>query len=180
MKNTYPLLLLGFMLMAFTFQSKAQDFQPLDKSPHDIAYYRKTNLMPPLVKVLYGRPQKSGREIFGNVVPYGKVWRVGANESTEVTFYEDVLFGSEKIKKGIYTLFAIPESSEWTIILSSNLDSWGTYEYDAKQDVARVKSKVKKAEELESFSIGFKEKGQAVEMVLGWDTTRVSVPITTN
>jgi hypothetical protein len=64
--------------------------------------------------------------------------------------------------------------------LSSNLDTWGSYEYDQKQDVARVKSKVKKAEELESFSIGFKEKGQVVEMVLGWDTTRVSVPITTN
>ena len=61
MKKTYPLFLLGFMLMAFTFQANAQDFQPLDKSPHDIAYYRKTNLMPPLVKVLYGRPQKRAR-----------------------------------------------------------------------------------------------------------------------
>lgn len=180
MKKTHLLLLLGFLLTAFVYQVKAQDFQPLDKSPHDIVYYRKTNLMPPLVKVLYGRPQKSGREIFGNVVPFGKVWRVGANESTEVTFYEDVLFGNEKVKKGIYTLYAIPEVEEWTIILSSNLDTWGTYNYDSKQDVARVKSRVKKAEELESFSIGFKEKGQEVLMVLGWDTTRVSVSITTN
>lgn len=180
MKKTHLLLSLGFMLIAFAYRGEAQDFQALDKSPHDIVYYRKTNLMPPLVKVLYGRPQKSGREIFGNVVPFGKVWRVGANESTEVTFYEDVLFGSEKVKKGIYTLYAIPEAEEWTIILSSDLDTWGTYNYDSKQDVARVKSKVKKAEELESFSIGFKEKGQEVQMVLGWDTIRVSVPITTN
>lgn len=176
MKNLY---LVFFVLLSFIFSTKleAQNFQLVDKSPHDIVYYRKTNLMPPLVKVLYGRPQKNGREIFGNLVPYGEVWRVGANETTEITFYEDIVFGDQEVKKGTYTLYAIPEAEEWTIILSSNLDTWGTSSYQEKFDIARVKTKVRKAEEIEVFSIGFKEKGKTIHMIFGWDTTRVIVPI---
>lgn len=176
MKKSY--ILIGTVILLFSFQNvEAQNFQELDKSPHDIVYYRKTNLMPPLVKVLYGRPQKNGRDIFGTLVPYDKVWRIGANESTEITFYEDVLFGEEKVSKGTYSFYAIPGESEWTLILSSNLDTWGSYEYTPKYDVARVKVKVRKAEPLEIFSIGFKEKGNNINMVIGWDTTRVIVPI---
>jgi hypothetical protein len=176
MKNHY---LIFFLWLSFIFSIsvEAQNFQIVDKSPHDIVYYRKTNLMPPLVKVLYGRPQKEGREIFGELVPYNKVWRVGANETTEITFYEDVVFGDKEVMKGTYTLYAIPGAEEWTIILSSNLDTWGTSSYNEKYDVARVKAKVRKAEEIEVFSIGFKEKGKAIDMIFGWDTTRVIVPI---
>ena len=157
-----------------------QDFKDLDTSPHDIVYFRTNKISPPSIKVLYGRPQKNGREVFGNVIPYGKIWRVGANEATEVVFYKDVLFGDEKVKAGTYVLYAIPNEKEWTLILSSNTDVWGTHEYEQKYDVARTRAKVSRAEYLEAFSIGFKDKGKYVNMVLGWDTMRITTPIIIN
>ena len=154
-----------------------QEFNNLDNSPHDIAYYRVNKITPPIIKVLYGRPQRNEREIFGSLVPYGEVWRVGANEATEIRFYQDVTFGKEKVKAGTYVLYAIPGETEWTLILNSNIDTWGSKGYEEKLDVARAKAKVSKAEFLEVFSIGFKDKGKYVNMVLAWDTTRISVPI---
>jgi len=155
----------------------AQEFRELDTSPHDIVYFRTNKISPPQIKVLYGRPKKNGREIFGAVIPYGKIWRVGANEATEVIFYNDVVFGKTEVKAGTYVLYAIPNQNEWTLILSSNTDVWGTYEYEEKYDVARTNAKVSKAEFLEAFSIGFKDKGKHVNMVLAWDTTRITTPI---
>ena len=94
MKRIYITLGIAFMS---TFLSStgmtAQDFRDLDSSPHDIVYFRTNKISPPKIKVLYGRPKKNGREIFGNVIPYGTIWRVGANEATEVVFYNDVVFG---------------------------------------------------------------------------------------
>lgn len=179
MKKMHLKLSLVFVIIFLTgFEGKAQDFRGLDKSPHDIAYYRTNKISPPLIKVLYGRPQKKGRKIFGSLIPYDQIWRVGADEATEIKFYEDVLFGDEKVKAGTYVLYAIPNEKEWTLILSSNLDVWGTYEYESKFDVVRVKAKVGFAESVESFSIGFKQKPKHVNMILGWDHTRVTLPIT--
>ena len=158
----------------------AQDFKSLDDSPHDIVYFRTNKISPPAIKVLYGRPQKNGRDIFDEVIPYGEIWRVGANEATEVVFYKDVVFGETKVKAGTYVLYAIPYEKEWTLILSSRTDVWGTYEYEQKYDVARVQAKVSRAEFVEAFSIGFKEKGKQVNMVLGWDTARITAPIKVN
>ena len=176
-KLTRNTLLLLFLILCVSLDGQAQDFKDLDSSPHDIVYFRANKISPPVIKVLYGRPQKNGRNIFGEVVPYGKIWSVGANEATEVVFYEDVLFGDQKVKAGTYALYAIPDQKEWTLILSSNTDVWGTYEYEQKYDVARMKAKVSQAEFLEAFSIGFKEKGKYVNMVLAWDTTRITAPI---
>lgn len=170
-----PFLVTAALLL--TAELKAQDFKALDDSPHDIVYFRQNKISPPVIKVLYGRPQKKGREIFGDLVPYGQIWRVGANEATEVIFYKDVLFGDEVVEAGTYVLYAIPGQEEWTLILNSKTDVWGTYEYDQEYDVARAKAKVSRAEFLESFSIGFKEKGKHVNMVLAWDTARIVAPI---
>ena len=167
---------LGIALM-LSVDSQAQDFRQLDDSPHDIVYFRQNKISPPVIKVLYGRPQKKGREIFGELVPYGQIWRVGANEATEVVFYTDVIFGDEKVDAGTYVLYAIPGEKEWTLILNSKTDVWGTYEYDKNYDVARATAEVSQAEFLESFSIGFKEKGKQVNMVLAWDTSRIVAPI---
>jgi hypothetical protein len=156
---------------------KAQDFKDLDTSPHDIVYFRTNKISPPNIKVLYGRPKKNGREIFGEVIPYGKIWKVGANEATEVVFYQDVIFGETNVKAGTYVLYAIPQKNEWVLILSSNTDVWEASDYQKKYDVARVRAKVSKAEFLEAFSIGFKDKGKHVNMVLAWDTTRITAPI---
>ncbi len=156
---------------------EAQDFPNLDQSPHDIVYFRDNKISPPTIKVLYGRPQKNGREVFGEMIPYHKIWSVGANEATEIKFYKDVMFGGQKVKAGTYVLYAIPDKSEWTLILNSNLDVWGGNAYEKKYDVARVKVKVSRAEPIEVFSIGFKDKKKYIRMTLAWDTTRVSVPI---
>lgn len=173
-------ILLGIVCFITAFHSEevqSQEFKSLDVSPHDIVYFRTNKITPPKIKVLYGRPKKNGREIFGEVIPYGKIWRVGANEATEVVFYNDVIFGETEVKAGTYVLYAIPDQEEWTLILSSNTDVWGTYEYEAKYDVARARAKVSRAEFLEAFSIGFKDKGKHVNMILAWDTTRVTTPI---
>ena len=181
MKKKYIYLpLLVMFALFFSAEVGAQDFKALDESPHDIVYFRQNKISPPVIKVLYGRPQKKGREIFGNLVPYGQVWRVGANEATEVVFYKQVQFGEEIVDAGTYVLYAIPDQEEWTLILSSKTDVWGSYEYDEKFDVARAKAKVSQAELMESFSIGFKEKGKQVNMVLAWDTSRIEAPIKIN
>lgn len=178
MKNIdLKLILLFSVILCIQYVGISQDFGSLDNSPHDISYYRVNKITPPVIKVLYGRPQKNDRELFGNLVPYGKIWRVGANEATEIRFYQDVLFGGIDVKAGTYVLYAIPELEKWILILNSNLDVWGIKDYNKDQDVARAEAKVSKAEFLEALSIGFKEKGKRVNMVIGWDTTRVTVPI---
>lgn len=169
------LLTIGILLSSGS--ALAQDFRELDESPHDIVYFRTNKIAPPSIKVLYGRPMKKGRDLFEEVLPYGEIWRVGANEATEVVFYKDVMFGDAEVKAGTYVLYAIPNEKEWTLILSSKTDVWGTYEYDEKYDVARVQAKVSRAEFVEAFSIAFKEKGKHVNMVLGWDTARITAPI---
>jgi hypothetical protein len=169
--------LFTFVILFSIGSAQAQDFKGLDESPHDIVYFRTNKISPPSIKVLYGRPMKKGRDLFEEVIPYGQIWRVGANEATEVVFYKDVFFGGAEVKAGTYVLYAIPNEKEWTLILSSKTDVWGSYEYDEKYDVARVQAKVSRAEFVEAFSIAFKEKGKHVNMILGWDTARVTAPI---
>ena len=89
--------------------------------------------------VTYGRPSMNGRAIFGKLVPYGKVWRVGADEATNVTFAKDATFGGKPVKAGTYALFAIPTETKWTVILNSNAGQWGTqYEQNKAKDVLSV------------------------------------------
>ena len=117
-------------------------------------------------------------KIFGKLVPYGKVWRTGANEATEIKFYQDVDFGGKKVKAGSYSLFTIPGEKEWVVILNTDLDYWGAYKYNEKNDVVRVPASViSLTEPLENFSIQFEGKGdkQGV-MRLAWDTTAAEVP----
>lgn len=175
MKNKIFLLALAGAL-AFTTNIKAQSFPGLDKSPLDMAIYPAKDPAK-VVRVLYSRPQLKGRSV-SDLAPDGKVWRTGANESTEITFYTDVTFGGATVPAGSYTLFSIPGPSEWTIILNKNLHQWGAYTYDAGADLVRVTAKPATADEsLDAFSIAFKEDGDAAHLVMGWDKTRVAVPI---
>ena len=170
-----------FVILLFLFiinhQLNAQTFKKIDKAGHDIAYYRESRAITPKVKVIYGRPKKDDQPVFGNLVAYNTLWRTGANEATEVKFYEKTVFGGVIIKAGTYVLYTIPGEKEWEIILNTNLDVLGAFQYDPVYDIARIKIKPSKAEELEAFSIGFKERKQQIEMVLAWDTTRVKIPI---
>jgi len=164
---------LTFILLS-SLQVNAQKFSGLDKSPMDAAIYRADRNGPALAKVIYSRPQLNGRDL-SSLAPNGKVWRTGANESSEITFYNDVTIGGKSIKAGTYTLFTIPGEKEWTIIINSDINTWGSYSYDQSKDVARVMAPVSSGtESLEAFSIAFADDGT---MYLGWDTLRIAVPI---
>ncbi len=131
------------------------------------------------VEVVYSRPGVKGREIFGSLVPYGQVWRTGANASTKVTFSTPVKFNGEAVPAGTYALYTIPGAEEWTVILHKNLKLGGATGYDAKDDLLRVKAKPTSiAEKLESFTIEFTDvRDESATLFLGWDQTLVPVKI---
>ena len=159
------------------FGQEGVKFSRLDLSPADITLLRLEKDAPVAVKVIYGRPQIKGRTVFGGLVPYDKIWRTGANEATEITFYKDAKFGGKKIPAGTYVLHTIPGEKEWTIILNKNLNVWGAYAYDQAADLVRFKVKPSTAEaSLEAFSIAF-DKSKNMAMVLGWDKTRVVISL---
>ncbi|MGB3149684.1 MAG: DUF2911 domain-containing protein [Maribacter sp.] len=166
------------LALAFTTTVSAQKFSGLDKSPSDIAAYPTDyKVSEKAVRISYGRPQLKGRSL-SELAPAGKVWRTGANEAPEITFYKDVNFGGKDIKAGTYSLFTIPGEEEWTVILNKNLNQWGSYFYEEAADVARVTVPgASDSASLEEFSIAFKEVEGGVHMVMGWDKTRVAVPI---
>ncbi len=186
-KLLYILLFLGAC-----FSSQAQKFRGIDKSPLDVQYFPgnttqrffkkhadKKEQMAPKIKVYYSRPKKKGREIFGDLVPYGKLWRTGANETTEIKFYVPVKIGETKVLPGTYTLATLPNKKEWTLYINKVTDSWGTYVFDQEQTIAEVKAKTTISDEtIEAFSMVFyKESASKIFLRMGWDTTIVDFPI---
>ena len=169
-------------------ERKNQEFKGLDKSSMDMVYcpdgyaYKKTfkDLSGDSIvaRIIFGRPKKNNRKIFGEMVPYGKVWRTGANEATEFTAYRDLIFGSDTLFEGTYTLYTIPEVDQWTIIFSNNINVWGAYKYDIKKDALRITQKaVPSAEIIEVFSMRFENiKNNKTLLKLAWDQTKVEIP----
>lgn len=135
------------------------------------------------VSVSYGRPGKKGRMIFGReqdkaLLPYGKVWRTGANEATVITFEKDVLMAGKLVKAGSYSLFSIPGQSSWKIILNAETGQWGT-EYNDGKNVMSVEVPIRiRPSVQELFLIYFEEIPEGVNMVLSWDQTEALVPFT--
>lgn len=161
-----------------------QHFSGLDRSPMDMAYFpdnfahdRKPG-EEAIIRVTYSRPQKKNRELFGNLVPYGEVWRTGANEATEIRLYRPIVVKGKTIDPGIYSLFSIPDEDEWTIIFNRNLDYWGAYSYQPDQDVARINVKSSQIDQnVEAFTIQFEPDGdQKGKMLLAWGDTLVTMP----
>lgn len=172
-KSTFITTMTFAFVMLLTTNVNAQKYADLDKSPLDISVYSTKRGATPLVKVIYSRPQLKGREL-SSLAPKGKVWRTGANESTEITFSQDVEIGGKKIKSGTYSLYTIPNDGEWTIILNSSLNGWGAFGYKEDNDVARVKAKVSTGDAIEAFAIAFDKSGN---MHMAWGTTRIAVSI---
>ncbi len=170
------LLLVAIMFLGTLSSIQAQKFAGLQKSPTDITYAKADRNAKPEIKVIYSRPQKKGRTIFGDLVKFDKVWRTGADEATEIKIFKDIKMGDKTVKAGTYSLYTIPGEKEWTIILNSDLDSWGAYSYDEGKDIARIKVPAASGDALEVFSIAFKKVDKGYHMVMGWDTTRVEVP----
>ncbi len=184
------LLSLAFLFAICLTTLSAQEFPKIDKSVMDMAYYpagfahrmfAKTDEeknAKAVARVIYSRPLKNDRVIFGELQKYGEVWRVGANESTEIDFFQNVKINGKKVKAGRYTLYAIPNKDSWEVIVNSDLDGWGHYAYDAKKNVASITVPTKKTEKtVEAMGIMFEKAGKGANMLIGWDDTMVSVPI---
>ncbi len=181
------LLIISFLLNVNNLN--AQDKIPsLDKSPMDMSYCPQNY---PILKVqekisdsliarvVYSRPGKNGRAIFCDLVEYGKIWRLGANEATEIEFFKNVIINKANVKKGRYTLYAIPFENKWTIIVNKELDTWGSFIYNPKKDVVRIDVPVENlSQTVETFSIYFDLKGNAAQMNILWDNARVKIPFT--
>jgi hypothetical protein len=128
------------------------------------------------VSITYGRPSVNDRQVFGGLENFGEVWRTGANESTVITFSDDVMIEGESVEAGTYSLYTIPGKDEWTIIINSKL-SWGT-QYDDSQDVLRVTVEPTEAQHREQFMIYFENvTDNSAECVLHWDVTKVPFTI---
>ncbi|MGB2704037.1 MAG: DUF2911 domain-containing protein [Chitinophagaceae bacterium] len=134
------------------------------------------------IDLSYSRPGIKGRKIFGDLVPFGKVWRTGANNATTITFADDVTIGGTKVKAGKYGLLAIPEKKNWTLIISKQTDVTSPASYKQEEDVVRVEAKTMNMDEsLETFTMQFANiKPNSCELHIMWDKTAVSLPITTD
>ena len=116
--------------------------------------------------------------MFGEVVEYGKVWRLGANEATELEFFKDVKIGGKKVSKGRYTLYAVVTEDIWTIILNKDTDTWGAFKYDSKKDVLRTDVPIQKTNELaESMSMRFEKTVGGISLNIAWEQVKISLPI---
>jgi hypothetical protein len=176
MKNSILSIAILIITLISSTELTAQKFKSLDKSPMDAtAFPNSYKISDKIVKVIYSRPQLNGRDLV-KLAPPEKVWRTGANEAAEITFYKDVIFGGKALKAGTYSLFTIPSfEGDWTVIINRARNIWGSYYYKQDQDVIRVSGKTSKVEEnIEAFSIMF-EKDMTLKM--GWGNTVISVSI---
>ena len=176
MKNSIFTFAFFLITLISSLQLTAQNFKDLDKSPMDVAAFPSSyKISDKTVKVIYSRPQLNGRDLL-KLAPPEMVWRTGANEAAEITFYKDVIFGGKALKAGTYSLFTIPSfDGDWTVIINSARNVWGSYYYKQDQDVIRVSGKTSTTEEnIEAFSMMF---DKDMTLKIGWGKTVVSVSI---
>jgi len=142
----------------------------------------KQNFSTGSIELSYSRPAKKGRTIFGDLVPYGAVWRTGANGATTLTFTDDVTIGDKEVKAGKYGLLSIPAAGKWTIIISKDVNITSPADYKQENDVARVEvTPIALPFSVENFTINFADiSGSKVNVELMWDKTYVSFPVSTN
>jgi hypothetical protein len=181
--------LFSLLFIAASLLVNAQDkkLPPLDSSPMDMAYY--PVMYPYTVKVkgdpgqlvarvIYSRPQRKGRKIFGDLEPYGDVYRLGANEATEIEFFRAVTIGGKNIPKGRYTMYAIPEEKKWTIIINRDTDIWGAFKYDKNKDVVRTEIAVTTMDTpVEPFTMVFEKAAYGANLIIAWDTVSIYLPV---
>ena len=181
MKRINSLRIIITVALGFIFNNEviAQQFSRVDNNPHDIVYYRSGLEGTPQIKVVYGRPDAKDEKVFGTQVPFGEIWDTGTNESTEVKFYCDIMFGNKYVKAGTYSLYAIPNKNYWIIILNGKTDTYGAHFYDPKYNIATIEVPAIKGQRLENFTIGFSSKNYGTQMVLAWAETRVNIPLYT-
>jgi hypothetical protein len=164
----------------------ANPYATIDISPMDISYFpanysqRKMThdiSTPPIMRVIYSRPHRGGRIIFGNIVKYGERWRLGANEASEIEFFQNVIIQDKKVNAGRYVIYCIPNQDKWTIILNNDLDTWGL-KIDSTKDLMQFDIPIKKTSvDFEYFTMVFQPITNGAELVMAWDDTEARLPI---
>ena len=130
------------------------------------------------VVIDYSSPRAKGRKIMGGLVPYGQVWRAGANEATALTVSSDITVGGTAVPAGKYTLFTVPGEDKWSLVISKKTGEWGTAYPGPDNDLARIDMKVSKTSApVENFTIAFDEKGGGCTLRMEWESTRASVDV---
>ena len=159
------------LLAAFSFSANAQmgDKQKRQSPPAST----ELQVGEATVTINYSQPSVKGREIYGDLVPYGKVWRTGANEATTITTDKPITIGGLELAAGTYALFTIPGEDEWTIIINSEAKQWGAYKYDESKDVVRFTTKAKKHDMTEMMTFS----GDKHHIYLDWAETRVPISV---
>lgn len=148
-------------------------------SPEEEVFYSDGDLR---IRVFYNRPYKKGREIFGGLVPYGKVWRTGANEATIFETNKTITIEGKKLNPGQYTLWTIPDNVTWMVIFNSEYGQWGVNHigepnHNPALDILSIPVHAVRQEQVfEQFTIAFEKVGEEAEMVLLWDNTVVAIP----
>ena len=158
----------------------------IDVSPMDMAYFpadfpvtKMTTHAPgtPLARVIYSRPHRGGRKLFGGLLKWGEPWRLGANEATEIQFFQPVTILNKKLDKGQYIMYAVPWEDHWIIVFNRNLYSWGL-KMDPSEDVLRVEvPAITKSQMVEYFTMLFEKTAGGADLVMAWESMEVRLPI---
>ena len=158
-----------------------------DRSPMDMVYFPTDYPLlkmagkattPPLMRIIYSRPQKQGRQIFGGLVQYDLPWRLGANEATEIEFFSTATVAGKTVKPGRYILYCIPQETKWTFVLNSNLYSWGL-EQNRQKDLMQFEVPVEKTNlAIEYFTIACEKKSEkSTALIFLWDDVKAKLPV---
>ena len=178
MKNakSLTLFLLAFLVLGITSQLEAQDDKSKRKSPPATVTAKAGHAA---ITIDYSSPGVKGREVLGNLIPNGKIWRLGANEATTFETNHDVLVEGQKLSKGKYALFSIQDGGDWTFIFNKEPDQWGAYKYDESKDALRVNVTPGRSEDMvERMAFVLDEaKSGAVEVVLKWEHVEVGFSV---
>lgn len=173
-KSVFCTVLLTVLVLLFS-EARAQEPVKPRPSPLEVVTMKWEDTY---VKITYSRPHLRGRKIFGELVPFGKVWRTGANEAAELTTTGDIKLAGKNVPAGTYTLFTIPDKDKWTIILNKDLGQWGAYRYDEEKDVVRFDVPTKELETTyEPFTIEFEQTANDVALKMMWENTGVEIPV---
>ena len=161
-------------------------YAEVDISPMDMSYFperypqlKMTNpeIAPPIMRVIYSRPHLGGRRLFEEVIKYGQIWRLGANEATELDVFQPITIANKKIIPGRYSLYAIPKAGYWTIAVNTDLDLWGLKQ-DTTMDVVREQIPVTYYNPvMEYFTMVFEKTATGANLVMAWDDAIAKLPI---
>lgn len=161
-------------------------YAAVDVSPMDMSYfpvdYPKLKMAdsistPPVMRLIYSRPHRQGRKIFGGLQKYGEPWRLGANEATEIEFFKNVTIQGKKVNAGRYILYCIPYENKWTIILNNSIYTWGL-RIDSTKDLLRFDIPIKKAPvNFEYLTMVFEKTSTGADLIMAWDDVEARLPI---